>query len=213
MSHILRIDASSRTEDSHSRRFADQFQESWFQNNPEDTLVVRDLIREPVPHISAATITGFYTPPESFTDEMRASTALSDELIAELRAADLVLISSPMYNFSLPSALKAWIDHVIRIGHTFSFSPESGFTGLLNGKRAIIITASGAAFSNEVMKSMDFLTPYLKSVLGFLGFNGIEAISLEGTSIDAAAFEKSQAAAKAQIARLTGKTLAAAAIN
>jgi FMN-dependent NADH-azoreductase len=205
MTRILRIDASSRAEDSHSRQFADRFLESWFQIHPNDELVVRDLARHPVPHIAAATIAGFYTPPEAFTDEARLSTALSDELIAELRAADLLLISTPMYNFSLPSALKAWIDQVVRIGHTFSFSPESGFTGLLSGKRAIIVTASGAAFSSEAMRPMNFLAPYLKTLLGFLGFREVEVISLEGTTIDAAALERSQAAAQAQIARLAGQ--------
>jgi FMN-dependent NADH-azoreductase len=213
MTRILRIDASSRTEDSHSRQFADRFLESWLQAHPDDEVVVRDIVRRPVPHISAATIAGFYTPPEAFTDETRASTALSDNLIAELRAADLLLISTPMYNFSVPSSLKAWIDHVVRIGHTFSFSPESGFAGLLNGKRAVIVTASGAAFSGEAMRPMDFLGPYLKTLLGFLGFHSVEVISVEGTTIDPAALERSQAAAQAQIARLVGQVGAAAPVH
>lgn len=204
MTHILRIDASSRIDDSHSRKYADLFMNSWLRAHPDDVLVVRDLVHSPLPHISNATIAGFYTPPELCSAEMKSATALSDDLIAELREADLLLISTPMYNFSLPSALKAWVDQIVRIGHTFSYSPEKGFSGLLSGKRAIIVAAYGVSFSNESMRPMDFLTPYIKALLGFLGFESVEVIVLEGTSIDPAAFERSQAAAQAQIAQLTG---------
>lgn len=204
MTRILRIDASSRTEGSHSRKFADRFLESWFKTHPDDTLAVRDLALAPIPHIAAATIAGFYSPPEQLSDAMKAATALSDQLITELRDADLVLISTPMYNFSIPSALKAWIDQIVRINHTFSFSPEAGLAGLLRGKRAIVITAAGAVFSdNEAMQPMDFMTPYLKFILGFIGIDSVEVITLEGTTIDPAAFERSQAAARNRIENLS----------
>lgn len=202
MTRILRIDASSRTDDSHSRQLASRFLDRWLQTHPDDEVVVRDLVRYPVPHIADTTIAGFYTPAAQFSDDLKQATALSDELITELKAADLVLISTPMYNFALPSALKAWIDHVVRIGHTFSFSPESGFAGLLAGKRAVIATASGAAFSNEAMQPMDFLTPYLRTLLGFLGFQKVDVIAVEGTTIDETAHARSQAAAQAQIEQL-----------
>lgn len=202
MTRILRIDASSRTDDSHSRQLASRFLDRWLQTHPDDELVVRDLVRYPVPHIADTTIAGFYTPAEQLSDDLKKATALSDELITELKAADLVLISTPMYNFALPSSLKAWIDHVVRIGHTFSFSPENGFAGLLADKRAVIVTASGAAFSNEAMQPMDFLTPYLKTLLGFLGFQKVDVIIVEGTTIDEVAFTRSQADAQAQIERL-----------
>ena len=114
-------------------------------------LVVRDLVHSPLPHISNATIAGFYTPPELCSAEMKSATALSDDRIAEVRDADLLLISTPMYNFSLPSALKAWVDQIVRIGHTFSYSPENGFSGLLPGKRAIVVAAYGVSFSSEAM--------------------------------------------------------------
>lgn len=208
MTRILRIDASSRIDGSQSRKFTDLFLESWFRRHPDDELVTRDLVRSPVPHISAATIAGFYTPPEQASAETKSSTALSDQLITELRDSDLLLISTPMYNFSIPSALKAWIDQIVRIGHTFSFSPESGFGGLLPGKRAVIVTASGAPFSSEAMRPMDFVTPYLKALFGFLGYESVEMIVLEGTSIDPTAFERSEAAARTQIARLTGTAAA-----
>lgn len=202
MTRILRVDASSRTDDSHSRQLADQFLDRWCQAHPDDQVVVRDLVRCPVPHIAQTTIAGFYTPTDQFTDQLKEATALSDELIGELKAADVVLISTPMYNFTVPSALKAWIDHVVRMGHTFSFSPESGFAGLLQGKRAVVVTATGAAFSNEALQPMDFLTPYLRTVLGFLGFQSVDVITVEGTTIDEAALQRSVAAARAQIERM-----------
>lgn len=209
MTRLLRIDASARTTDSISRRYADLFVERWLQTHPNDKLVVRDLAHTPIPHISAMTISAYYTPPEQMNAEMKSATRLSDELIAELRAADLLLISTAMYNFTLPSALKAWVDQIVRIGHTFNYTPGQGFTGLLQGKHAIIVSASGADFSGEAMRFMDFLTPYLKALFGFLGFQSVETIALEGTSIDPIAFERSQAEALDRIARLTGSFPAA----
>ncbi len=202
MTKLLRVDASSRLNGSHSRELADIFQQKWFASHPDDEIVVRDLIRTPLPFIADATIKGFYAAPEQFTADLKAAVALSDELISELKTADLLVISTPMYNFSVPSALKAWIDQVVRVGHTFSYSPESGFAGLLPGKRAVIFTASGAAYASEAMQAMDFLRPYLRTLLGFLGFARIEVVSVEGTTIDEAAFKSSRAAALEQIERL-----------
>jgi FMN-dependent NADH-azoreductase len=212
MTRLLRIDASSRTTDSISRRYADLFVERWFQTRPNGKLVVRDLAHTPIPHISAMTISAYYTPPKQMNAEMKSATRLSDELIAELRAADLLLISTAMYNFTVPSALKAWVDQIVRIGHTFSYVPEQGFTGLLQGKRAVIVSASGADFSGEAMRSMDFLTPYLKALLGFLGIQSVETIALEGTSIDPSAFERSEAMALDRIAHLAGTAPATASL-
>ena len=202
MTRLLRIDASSRTEDSYSRKLADEFVDRWLKTHPNDELVVRDLVRYPVPHIAQQTITAFYTPEEQLNEDLNKAAALSDELIAELKAAELVLISAPMYNFSLPSSLKAWVDHIVRMGHTFSYTPENGFTGLLSGKRAVIFTATGAVYSNDDLRAMDFLTPYLKTLLSFLGFASIDVITVEGTSIDEAALAASKTAAQKQIEQL-----------
>jgi FMN-dependent NADH-azoreductase len=202
MTKLLRIDASARRQGSHSRGIADLFQKTWCDAHPNSEIILRDLARNPVSHIEEATITGFYTPAEQFTAELKASTAMSDILIQELQKTDILLLSTPMYNFTLPSALKAWIDQIVRIGHTFSFSPAQGFSGLLSGKRAVVITATGAAFSQESMRPMDFLTPYLKSLLGFLGFKQVDVITVEGTTIDAVAFDNSMALAQQEAKRL-----------
>lgn len=168
MSQLLRIDASSRVIDSESRKLADFFVNQWTHNNPEGKVVVRDLLEAQIPHITANTIAGFYTPINEQSQPLKEATKLSDELIAELMAAETLLFDTPMYNFSVPSALKAWIDQIVRSGETFSFSPETGFEGLVKNKRAYVITATGAVFSNEGMEALDFLTPYLKSLLSFL---------------------------------------------
>lgn len=199
MPMLLRIDASSRTHGSHSRELADYFVKKWTQDFPDGDVVVRDLIAEPLPHITEQTITGFYTPERERTVELQQATALSDQLLAEMDMADALLINTPMYNFSVPSAMKAWIDQVLRMGRTFSYSPDEGFKGLSRIKSAYLITASGAVFSDEEMQSWDFLTPYLKAVLSFMGIPKIDFFALEGTTVDPAAFERTQAAAKQRI--------------
>ncbi len=199
MSRILRIDASARTEGSYSRRLADHFLARRLDRHPQDEVTVRDLARQPVPHLTQATIDGFFTPAEQMGSELKRAIALSDELIAELMAADLLLISTPMYNFSLPSTLKAWLDHIVRMGRTFHYSPEQGFSGLVQGKQAVIATATGAVFTDAALQPMDFMTPYLKGVLGFIGFEQVAVIAVEGTTVDEAALRRSQTAATAQI--------------
>ncbi len=199
MSRLLRIDASARLHDSHSREIADYFQARWLQQHPDDEVVVRNLMHNPVPHIEAATITGFYTPASEHDAALQTATALSDQLIEELMSSDILLISTPMYNFSTPSALKAWVDQIVRIGHTFNFDPEKGFTGLVQGKRAVVVTATGAVFSNPAMSAFNFLEPYLRTLLGFLGITDSHFVSIEGTTTDEAAMENSKRTAREDI--------------
>ena len=184
MATLLRIDASARTEESHSRALADEVEAAWFKAHPDGDVLVRDLARQPVVLINNDTINGYYTAPDELTDELRQATALSDELIAELKSADTLLISTPMYNFSVPAVLKAWIDQVVRINHTFSYDPDNGFAGLIKNKNAYITTAIGAQFTGTPFEAYDFLRPYLTSLLGFLGFEQVEIFSVESTTID-----------------------------
>ncbi|MDH5445523.1 MAG: NAD(P)H-dependent oxidoreductase [Gammaproteobacteria bacterium] len=184
MTTLLRIDASARTEGSHSRELADVVEAAWFKANPEGEVIVRDLAREPVALINNDTIAGYYTPPEQMDEKLKSATALSDKLIAEVMLADTLLISVPMYNFSVPAVLKAWIDQVVRINHTFSYDPENGFAGLISNKTAYVTTAVGAQFTGTPFEAFDFLRPYLKSLLAFLGFEKVEVFSVESTTID-----------------------------
>src|SRR5258708_6819630 len=121
MGNTLRIDSSSRRQGSQSRLLGDHFEKLWLGRNPSETISRRDLIFQPIPPIANETIAGFYTPDDQPTPGLRAATALSDELIGEVKTADTVLLTIPMYNFTIPSAFKAWVDQIVRIGHTFSF--------------------------------------------------------------------------------------------
>lgn len=190
MKTVLRIDASSRTQGSHSRALGDFFEDTWRKQNPGDRFVRRDLARDLIPPIAERTIAGFYTANDRFTDELRAATALSDRLIDELLAADILLLTVPMYNFAVPSALKAWIDHIVRIGRTFSYDGER-FTGLVAGKRAYVICAYGALGYDAAgpLASYDFLRPYLTLLLGFLGIQDARFFAVAGTTRDAAAVD------------------------
>lgn len=207
MARLLRIDASSRVHGSHSLEVADYFQNQWLQQHHDDEVVVRSLRRDPVPNIEDATITGFYTPSTEHDADLQAATALSDQLIGELMSSDILLISTPMYNFSVPSALKAWIDQIVRIGYTFDFDPESGFKGLVQGKRAVVVTATGAVFSNPAMSAFNFLDPYLRTLLGFLGITDSHFIAVEGTTTDEAAMEKSKRIARESVDQLVLEAL------
>lgn len=206
MSKLLRIDASSRVHDSQSRELADFFVSHWLNNNKDGEVIVRDLASSSIPHILDATIAGFYTPKEGHSTEHKQATALSDKLIKELMDVDVLLIDTPMYNFSIPSALKAWIDQIVRIGETFNFSPDSGFEGLITGTQAYVITASGASFSDENMKALDFMTPYLNTLLGFLGFTEINFFTIEGTTTDKTLFAHSKKLVQQQITNLGSKS-------
>jgi FMN-dependent NADH-azoreductase len=197
---LLRVDASSRKEGSMSRTLGDAFEQSWKAHRAGAAIVVRDVVDTPIPHIGNATIGGFFTPPEQLTPELKAATALSDALIAEIKAASDVLITTPMYNFGIPSALKAWIDQIVRIRESFGFD-GSNFTGLIEGKTAHVAIAYGASgyINGGGFAAANFVEPYLRFVLGFIGFANVNVYSVESTSTDAAAAERDLVKAKSQI--------------
>ena len=187
MKTILRIDASSRATGSQSRALGDFFESAWLNRNRGDRFLRRDVAENPLPHISNQTIIGFYTPDDQLNSELRNATKLSDDLIEELHTADVLLLTVPIYNFSIPSALKAWIDQVVRIGRTFSFDGKT-FSGLVTGKRAYVICAYGAGgyAGNGPLAAYDFLKPYLTQLLNFLGIQDIRFFTVEGTTMDPA---------------------------
>lgn len=181
MKKLLRIDCSPRISGSHSRELTDYFEEKWTTANPDGIIVRRDLSKQNLPHIQNNTIEGFYTPAENITPEIRKATALSDELIAELKSVDEVLISSPLYNLNVPSNLKAYLDQIVRIGHTFNIN-ENGYYGLLEDKTVYLITVKGGVYKGTSMEPYDFQEPYLSAILGHMGINKQRLFSLEGTS-------------------------------
>lgn len=200
MPNLLRLDASSRLTGSRSRDLGDYLSRRLVERQPDLTLVRRDLTTDPLQHIADETIAGFYTPPEGMTDQMRAATAISDELIDELQSADALLIATPMYNFGVPSALKAWIDQVVRINRTFGYDGQN-FTGLVTGKPAYLALAYGAGgyAAGQLFSAMNFLHPYLDGLLRFLGFTEVHGFAVELTTADEPTVAANVASARAAI--------------
>ena len=194
MKNILVIESSPRGSNSYSHQVARSIVNELQARNPGAKVVARDLGANPPPHIGQAFIFAMYALPEKHTIEQAKAIALSDKFIDELLAADTIVIGLPMHNFAPPSTFKAWVDHVARAGRTFSYS-SNGPLGLLKGKHAIVVLASGGVYSNERMKPLDFTEPYLRTVLRFMGISNVDVVRVEGVSNNAIGPEKALAAA------------------
>lgn len=181
MNRLLRIDTSTRGDASHSRRLGDEVEQALLAHYAGLAVQRRDLSENPVPHLDLDTIGAFFTPDDTLTDPQRLAAATSDRVIGEVRSADALLITTPMFNFGVPSALKAWIDQLVRIRRTFSFD-GANFGGLLHGRIAIVAVAYGAGgfAPGGAMATGDFVAPYLDYVLRFMGFDEVHVIGAEG---------------------------------
>ena len=160
-------------------------------------VIVRDLARDPVPHLDAARFGAFLAKPEARTPEQQAVVDYSDALIAELREADTIVLGLPMYNFNVPSTLRAYFDHVARVGVTFKYS-DKGPVGLLTGKKAYVFVTRGGVYGTEHIH-----TRYVRDFLAFLGITDVEFIYAEGLAISAASKDAALAKAREVIERLT----------
>lgn len=181
MPNILLILSSQRGEASLSTRFATELVEGLKSRVAGSLLSVRDLARSPIPHIDTAYIDGRTKEPAARSPSEAKAVARTEELIAELSAADIVVIGSGMINFGVSSLFKAYIDHVIWPGVTVKYA-DKGAEGLIKGKKVYVVTASGGAHSDGLMKTCDYQTAYLKHLLNFIGLTGIEEIRIEGTA-------------------------------
>ncbi len=188
---ILRIDASARRTGSVSRDLTDDI----VARLNAERVITRDLAATPLPQIDETWIGANFTAADDRSEEQRAALEQSDALISELQAADTIVIGLPVYNFGVPASLKAWVDLIARAGVTFRYS-ENGPKGLLEGKRAIIVMASGGT---EADSAIDYATPYLRHVLGFVGITEVDTVHADQMALDADATVKS---AKAQIEKL-----------
>lgn len=198
MSHILRIDASARNAGSTTRQLTDQLVARLVEQGYGAAVTRRDLALTPPALLTEAWVGANFTDETERSDDQRAALAASDELIAELEAADTIVIGVPMYNFAPPSTLKAWIDHVFRAGRTFKYT-ETGPVGLVTGKKAIIILSRGGKYSEGPMEALDFQGKYLKSALGFIGITDVELVVAEGVSMGEEAAKAAVADAQAKI--------------
>ncbi|WP_095153866.1 FMN-dependent NADH-azoreductase [Pseudomonas sp. Irchel 3E13] len=196
MSRVLIIESSARQQDSVSRQLTRDFVSQWQAANPSDTITLRDLAVNPVPHLDANLLGGWMKPEaQRSADELQAL-ARSNELTDEVLAADVLVLAAPMYNFAIPSTLKAWLDHVLRAGITFKYT-ETGPQGLLTGKRAYVLTARGGIHAGA---SSDHQEPYLRQVLAFIGIHDVTFIHAEGLNMGGDFHEKGLNQAKAQLA-------------
>lgn len=192
-SNILRIDASARTQGSVSRQLTDATI-SHLQGKGAQSVVTRD-VSEGVSFVNEAWVGATFTPVDQRTEAQKEALAGSDRLVEELIAADTLVIGTPIYNFSIPASLKAWIDMIARVGVTFRYT-ETGPVGLLEGKRAIVLVASGGM---QIGSEIDFATPYLRQILKFVGITDVTFIAADALGQDA---EAKIASAQAEIAAL-----------
>ena len=182
MASLLKIDVSPRGDYSYSRQLGGTFLDGWKAAHPDSTVVERDLAKNQPTFLDLPWIAGAFTPPDQHNDEQKAALKVSNEIIAEVQAADHILITTPMYNFQVPAVLKAWIDHLVRVGITVNYT-ETGPVGTLQGKKVTVIVASAGAYpKGEPSEAYDLLTPYLKHILGFVGITDINFLAAGGAA-------------------------------
>ncbi len=198
MSQVQVIESSARTEGSVSRQLTADFIGQWQAANPQDSIKVRDLAVEQVPHLDIDLLSGWMKPADQQNDVEKAAAARSNLLTDELVAADVLVLAAPMYNFAIPSTLKSWLDHVLRAGVTFKYT-ETGPQGLLTGKRAYVLTARGGVYSGS---ALDHQEPYLRQALAFVGIHDVTFIHAEGLNMGAEFLEKGLAKAREQLAQV-----------
>jgi FMN-dependent NADH-azoreductase len=182
MATLLKIDSSPMGEHSISRKLTEQFASSWRKAHAGGAVVSRDLTTTNIPAVNGLWVGAAYTPQEARSPEQQKVLAISDALIAELQLANEYVFGVPMHNFGIPSTLKLWIDQVVRVGKTFSYS-AAGPDGLLKGKKATLLIATGGVYEHGTARaSLNFVTPYLKAVFGLVGVSDVTIIAAEGTA-------------------------------
>lgn len=181
MTKVLHVSASVNGENSNSRQIALKLIDRIKAADSSATVIERDTNEALVSAITGETVGAFYTPAEDRSDAQKEIIAASDKMVAEILDADVLVIGAPMYNFSIPSTLKAWVDLIARVGVTFKYT-ENGAVGLVEGKKAYIVAATGGV---PVNSPVDFATPYLKQVLAFIGITDVEIVEASGFAVNA----------------------------
>lgn len=182
MKRILHLISSPRGDESLSIKLANAVILKLREQYPGSSVEEVNLIETDVPHLNTAHLRSFFTPAEQLTAEDQDAIRYSDAAISQLMAADIIVIGAPLYNFGIHSALKAWIDHIARAGKTFSYS-EQGAEGLVKGKKVYVAMSSGAVYSEGFYQAYDFVSTYLKAVLGFLGMTDLSLFRVEGVNM------------------------------
>jgi FMN-dependent NADH-azoreductase len=199
MTTLLQIKASINSDNGLSSRLANQFVAEFRKNRPDARVLVRDVAAsDPVPHLNSERFAAFLARPEARDPSQHAVVAYSDALIEEIKRADMIVIGLPMYNFGVPSQLKAYFDHIARAGITFSYS-ATGPVGLLTGKKVYVFAARGGQYAGT---PLDTQTNYVRDFLAFLGMSDVQFVYAEGLAISPESREAGLAKAAAEIARL-----------
>ena len=202
MPTLLHIDSSPRPS-SVSSRLAGRFTENWKRRNPGASVIFHNTSRESIPYVDQEMLEAFCAPAGSLTEMQRGVLACSDRLVGELLASDVIVLGVPMWNLCIPASLKAWIDMVVREGRTFEFTPQ-GVRGLLApGKKVYIFSACGGAYAEEgLAKTLDFLEPYLRAILGAIGLTDVAFVRAENQSGSPAAAAEGLVRAVSALAKL-----------
>lgn len=178
---VLLLSCSPRGQASESNRLARNIIGFLLEREPQATLIERVIGGGNIPHIDSSYATALGSAQKSKAEiSQQGSFLLSEELVQELESADTIVIGTPMHNFTVPSTLKAWIDHIVRVRRTFDMGPE-GRTGALRDRPVFVAVSSGGSYSGEHARQPDFLTPYLKAALGMIGLHDLTFFSVEGT--------------------------------
>lgn len=190
---ILHIISSPRSDVSISKKLGNAIIEKIKAKYPDSAVKERNLATNLFPHLDDVQIGSWFTPAENHSPEQVNAIKVSEDAIAEMQEADIYVIGAPFYNFAIPSTLKAYLDHIARPGITFRYNENGRPEGLLKNKKAYVAIASSGVYSEGDFQSFDFVSPYLKFILGFFGITDVTIIRAEGLRIDGikeTAFEK-----------------------
>ncbi len=196
MATLLYVKTSLFGDNGQSSQLAEKLIGEWRQRNPQGQVVVRDLIAEPVPHLDAARIGALFSAAEGRTAEQQAVLDFADQLLDEVRAADLLVVGVPMYNFGIPTQMKAWFDHLARAGVTFKYT-ENGPVGLLEDKPVFLLATRGGLYKDS---GVDFQIPFVKQFFSFIGLNDTREIYAEGLNMGDELRDQSLAQAREALA-------------
>ncbi|SNR41716.1 FMN-dependent NADH-azoreductase [Flavobacterium sp. ov086] len=183
MKHIFHLMSSIQPRESHSIKLGKAIIAKIQEKYPDTTLEELNLVDLEMPHLNPESLRKLFTADESLTKEEKESITFSNHLLTQLLAADIIVIGAPLYNFTIHSALKAWIDHITRPGITFGYGEDGRPIGLVTGKKVYIAMSSGGVYSEGAGQVNDFVVPYLKAFLGFLGMTDLTAFRAEGLKV------------------------------
>ena len=198
MPKLLQIKTSLFANQGQSSQLSDAFVAAWQASRPAAQITVRDFASAPIPHLDGAGFQAFLSQPGERSAEQQATVALSDALIGELQAADVLVIGLQMYNLGVPSTLKSWFDHIARAGITFRYT-ANGPQGLLTGKKAYVFATRGGRYAGT---AFDTQTDYVRNFLGFIGITEVEFVYAEGLNMGDDSRNSSLAAAQSEVARI-----------